>query len=52
MQKMWGGVYMIEELSLLLVSNETGYVEDCRGKTYPEALQLHGCIKNQTLFGN
>lgn len=38
MQKMWEGVYMIEELSLLLVSNETGNVEDCRGKTHPEAL--------------
>ena len=43
---------MIEELSLFFVSNETRNVEDCRGKTYPEALQLHGCIKNQTLFGN
>lgn len=32
MQKMWrGGDYMIEELSLLLVSDETRNVEDCRG---------------------
>ncbi|KAL0653136.1 hypothetical protein Bca4012_095827 [Brassica carinata] len=33
-----GGDYTIEELSLLLVSDETRNVEDCRGKTYPEAL--------------